>query len=163
MKRAIRYGRGFVEVNVSDDATVVKPLEAKIINNPNEALLELLADPIGSPPLAQIVAGHDDPDVCIVVSDFTRPLPYEDILPGLLAYLMEHGVRKERITILVATGMHRGSTDEERRELFGGVVDEFKIVDHDARDTESMVHASVSFESATRLRLPIDFPVLYFA
>ena len=139
MKTAIRYGRRFVDINVPDDAVVVNPLAVNVIADPKSALSELLADPTGSPPLQQILARHDGPEVCVVVSDFTRPLPYEDILPGLLGYLVEHGVKKERITLLIATGMHRGSTDGERRELFGDVVDQFRIVDHDSRDAESMV------------------------
>jgi lactate racemase len=139
MMAAIRYGRGFVEINVPDDATIVNSLDVKVIDDPKAVLSELLADPTGCPPLQQILAPHNDPEVCVVVSDFTRPLPYQDVLPGLLAHLLEQGVKKERITILIATGMHRASTDDERRELFGDVVDQFRIVDHDSRDADSMV------------------------
>ncbi len=61
------------------------------------------------------------------------------MIPAILEEL-EGIVRVEDVTVLVATGTHRGNTDAELREMFGDeVVDSVRIVNHDARDAASLV------------------------
>jgi len=75
--------------------------------------------------------------VAIAVSDITRPVPYRGengILSPLLRRLESTGIKKEKIKIIVATGMHRASTDEEKVEMYGKeVVEQYTLLDHDAR------------------------------
>src|SRR5207248_6031014 len=60
------------------------------------------------------------------------------ILPPVLACLESGGIPRERITILVATGTHRPSTSAELEEMVGpDIVQEYRIVNHDARDPET--------------------------
>jgi nickel-dependent lactate racemase len=68
--------------------------------------------------------------VAIAVSDITRPVPYKGesgILRPLLRRLETSGIRKENIKIIVATGMHRASSHEEKVEMYGQEVNLFKL------------------------------------
>jgi nickel-dependent lactate racemase len=69
------------------------------------------------------------------VSDITRPVPNATLLPPLLETLEAGGVRREDVTILIGTGLHRASRDEERRRMLGDAIPaSYRVVDHDARD-----------------------------
>ena len=50
--------------------------------DPQASLLEVLARPIGTPPLAELAKGRKD--ACIVICDITRPVPNEMILRPVL-------------------------------------------------------------------------------
>jgi nickel-dependent lactate racemase len=50
-------------------------------------------------------------------------------------YLEDCGIGRERMTILIASGLHRKMTDEEIRERFtASVADSVRVVNHDAFD-----------------------------
>ena len=79
----------------------------------------------------------------IVVSDITRPdVPYTgpaSILHPVLHTLETQGILPEHVTILVATGTHRASTQVEKMRMFGeDVVHRYPIVDHCATDTSTL-------------------------
>ena len=74
-------------------------------------------DPIGTPALRQIAQGRKD--ACILICDITRPVPNQTILGPVLKVLHEAGIPRERDLILVATGLHRPSTDAEKLEMLG--------------------------------------------
>jgi nickel-dependent lactate racemase len=51
-------------------------------------------------------------------------------------------VRPDDVTILIATGTHRASTDAERERMLGReIMDHYRVVDHDARDASSLASA----------------------
>jgi nickel-dependent lactate racemase len=109
-----------------------------------KAFEEAFLNPINSPPLEEIVRRKGKPpgemSAAIAVSDITRPVPYKGesgILHPLLRRLESSGIRKENIKIIVATGMHRASTLEEKVEMYGqGVVDQYTILDHDCENND---------------------------
>ena len=108
-----------------------------------EIVREAMAQPICSPRLAELA--KDKPDCVIIISDHTRPVPSRDILPPMIEELRE-GNPQIRITLLVATGFHRQTTEEElRRKLGNGLYEEFKdrIVIHDAHDPSTNVRLGV--------------------
>lgn len=74
-----------------------------------------LAEPIGTPPLAELAAGAGS--AAVVVSDVTRPCPSYRFLPALLAELAP--IAPERVSILFALGGHRAHTREEQVRLVG--------------------------------------------
>ena len=45
--------------------------------------------------------------ICIVISDSTRAVPTKIILEALLSEMENCSIKKEQITILIATGLHR--------------------------------------------------------
>jgi lactate racemase len=58
----------------------------------------------------------------------------------MLRELDAAGVRRENVTLLCATGLHRPSTDAERRKKLGdAIVESVKIVDHVATDPSQLV------------------------
>lgn len=80
--------------------------------------------------------------VVIVVSDSFRATAVDEILPTLLSMLLSEGVAEEAIHFLVATGTHRGPTDEEQRKILGvDVYNRFgqRLHVHDARDSDGCV------------------------
>ena len=77
--------------------------------------------------------------VAISVCDGTRPQPRRLVIPAILDELADL-VDLEDVVILVATGTHRGNTDDELRVMLGDdVVDSVRVVNHDARDEASLV------------------------
>ena len=75
----------------------------------------------------------------IIISDHTRPVPSKVILPPMLAELRE-GNPDIDITLLVATGCHRGTTDAELESKLGTeIFRNEKIVVHDATDPDSNI------------------------
>ena len=78
--------------------------------------------------------------VAIAVSDITRPVPYKGengILLPLLNRMESSGIPKQNIKIIVATGMHRASTHEEKVEMVGEeIVQQYTILDHDCENND---------------------------
>lgn len=91
------------------------------------ALVEqALANPIGTPPLRELAKGKKK--VTLVTSDHTRAVPSKLTLPILLREIRA-GNPEADITILIATGLHRPTTEEEQRRMFGdAIVDNEKIL-----------------------------------
>ena len=71
--------------------------------------------------------------------DITRPQP-RALQLAVLAEVMDGVVRDEDVVVLIATGTHRASTEDERLEMLGPeVLARWRVVDHDARDDASLV------------------------
>lgn len=88
-----------------------------------ELVEEALANPIGTPRLRELAKGKNK--VVIVTSDHTRAVPSKLTLPILLKEIRE-GNPDADVTILIATGLHRPTTEAEQRRMFGD-----EIVDHE--------------------------------
>ncbi len=135
MTTTLRYGREELRVELPDERVshVLRQRPLPTLDDPVAATRAALAQPIGAAPLAEIARGRRD--ACIVVSDLTRPVPNAVILPPILETLADAGLRSERITILIATGLHRPNTETELREMLGDEVLTWgcAIVNHDAR------------------------------
>lgn len=92
-----------------------------------------LAAPVGVPPLAELARGRRS--ACVLICDITRPVPNRLFLGPLLRTLLDAGVPRAGITVLVATGLHRPNEGAELRELVGDpwVLDTVTVANHDAR------------------------------
>lgn len=133
MELSFKYGTGQVTANIPDQnvAGVIMPHTGDHLPRVAEAVQEALANPVKSPPLAQLLRERAPRRVVIVVNDVTRPTPYRQLLPPLLSTLAEGGVDRNGITLLVATGAHRGNTPEENRHLFGAeIAAGYRIINH---------------------------------
>jgi nickel-dependent lactate racemase len=141
MKVYLPYGRQGLEVELPAQAQVLLPERVAALARPEEAIRQALRQPIGSPPLAELVRPADR--VAIVFSDITRPTPNHILLPAILAELPARGVPKENVALINATGMHRPNTREELIAMLGQeVVDGYRIVQHDARDRKQQTFLS---------------------
>ncbi len=93
-----------------------------------------LEHPIGTPRLSQLAQGKQK--VTIVTSDHTRAVPSKITLPLLLQEI-RRGNPAAEITIFIATGLHRPTTPEEQRRMFGDqIVDRERIVVNKAFEQE---------------------------
>jgi len=90
-----------------------------------------MAAPVDSPTLRDLAVGKKT--CTLIVSDHTRPVPSKDILPPMLEELRA-GNPDIQITLLVATGFHRLTTEAElRRKLGDEIFENETIVVHDCQ------------------------------
>ena len=106
-----------------------------------QLVLDALEHPVGSPRLRTLAEGKRK--IVIVTSDHTRAVPSKITLPLLLKEIRS-GNPDADITILIATGLHRPTTEEEQRRMFGDeIVDHEKIAINNAFDPEQFVELCV--------------------
>lgn len=137
METSLQYGKTTIPISILDRnlAGVIRAEDVPGLADPQGAIMAALANPIGTPSLREMASGHKGDKVVIIVNDVTRPTPYEHMLPPLLAELSAAGMRPEQITFVVATGIHRGNTDEENRKIFTDpIVREYCFVNHNCRE-----------------------------
>ena len=104
----------------------------------DELISEAMANPINSPSLSQLANGKKN--VVIIASDHTRPVPSKLIIPKMLEEI-RLGAPDAKITILIATGCHRGTTNEELISKFGKeIVENEEIYIHDCDEGEMLVN-----------------------
>ena len=102
-----------------------------------QLVLDALEHPVGSPRLRELA--KDKQKIVIVTSDHTRAVPSKITLPLLLKEIRS-GNPQADITILIATGLHRPTTEEEQRRMFGDeIVGHEKIAINNAFDPEQFV------------------------
>ncbi|MDQ3813491.1 MAG: nickel-dependent lactate racemase [Armatimonadota bacterium] len=135
MKLTLRYGRTGMPIDIPDDLDVqvlrLNPLPP--LENDAAALEDSLRAPIGCASLDRLARGRES--ACIVISDVTRPVPNEKILTALLSCLHDSGIHEDKITILVATGLHRPNEGPELEEMIGARIEKkYRVVNHVARD-----------------------------
>ena len=140
MKVTLPYGRKGLTCEIPN-ATVLSA-HVQGTGAPGADLVRAaMEQPIGSPRLAQLAEGKKT--ATIIISDHTRPVPSKDIIPSMLQQLRE-GNPDIQITLLVATGCHRGTTREELVSKLGEeIVEKENIVVHDAFDASSTVNIGV--------------------
>ena len=137
MKVKIACGKEWIEINIPDRAIVLEKREMNPIEQVEERIAESLEEPIESAPLKEIAKGKRD--ACVVISDVTRPVPNSVILPPLLHALEDGGINRDRIRILIATGMHRPNLGEELRQMVGDYVfNNYEILNHYSRREKDM-------------------------
>ena len=119
--------------NFAELITIEDPAMAQM----PEALISALEKPIGGAPLAELVRGRKK--IAIIIPDATRGVPVGQILPHVIELLLGEGIDPAAITIVVATGVHRGATPEEIEELLGPLPVEIKTINHDAFNREELV------------------------
>ncbi|MBC7252887.1 MAG: nickel-dependent lactate racemase [Actinobacteria bacterium] len=140
MKFSWEYGRGVQEFEVPDhlllgvvEGTAVEPLP-----DLRRALEEALENPVGSPPLAELVRSGDR--VAVACPDFHRLWVRARVwMPLLVGYLNRCGVRDRDITVIIANGTHAPPGYAGLRMILG---EDFppavKVVNHDARDEAAL-------------------------
>jgi nickel-dependent lactate racemase len=131
LKVKLDYGRTGLDVELPAER-VVGPLAIRDVpplTDPERAIATALNEPIGVSALRQIAQGRKD--ACILICDITRPVPNRTILRPLLDVLRQAGIPRDRTLILVATGLHRPSTEAEKLEMLGEkIVERYRVEDH---------------------------------
>lgn len=141
MQVNLAFGKTGITVNLPDGFRyrVLEARTAKPLAGWQGSLESALERPIGAPPLVELARGKSS--AAISVCDITRPAPNRLTLPPVLRQLEQAGIRRENITILIATGLHRAATESEMREICGEeVAAAYRVQNHDARNLASHRH-----------------------
>lgn len=143
MQVNLAYGRTGLMVDLpAAQTTVIEPTYVPGLPDQQGAIRNALRNPLGGgPSLRRLVKpGHL---VAISVCDVTRPMPSKTVLPVLLRELAH--VPANHVTILIATGTHRPNTPDELDEMLGpDIARNYRVVNHDAFDAETLEHAGES-------------------
>ncbi|MDX6751122.1 nickel-dependent lactate racemase [Geminicoccaceae bacterium 1502E] len=135
------YGKGTVRLTPPPGSrpTVIRKHVMPVLPDPAGAVREALARPVATPPLAELARGKRS--ACILICDITRPVPNGLFLRPMIETLMEAGVPREAISIVVATGLHRPNEGTELVELVGDpwVLDHVAVHNHFATRDEDHV------------------------
>ena len=143
------YGDGVLNVNLPDDATVIRhgvtyqdPPEV----DPWEETRKALENPLGMPPLRELAKAGDRVVIAFPdrVKGGSHPGAHRRVaIPIICEILQEVGVKLENISLICAMGLHRHNTRQELYEYLGkDVVDMFtpdRIFMHDAADSNGIV------------------------
>lgn len=144
MKVKIPYGKSHIEWNPPDEIIPV--------------LLQLKAIPVAKDQAKEVRSAIDNPieskkldnfkgikTVAIAIADLTRTVPHKIILSQIMEKLKKMGINPKDILLIVGTGLHRVSTEDEWEELVGQeVLDKVKIISHNAKDPEMIVNLGVT-------------------
>ena len=149
MKVNLAYGQGHLTVDLPDDrTTVIEPAHTPGLSDERMAVWAALDQPVGARPLrAWIKPGQR---VCILFTDLTRATPNERLIPWLLEYLQD--VPREAITLLNQLGTHRPNTTAElERMLTPTVVQQYRVVNHEPENPDSLVQLGTTRDGTPAL------------
>jgi lactate racemase len=134
----LAYGTDGLSVSLPARATtVVSPRPREAASDAAAVLRAAIDVPVAGPPLRSLL--RPGQRVAISVCDVTRPQP-RPLMLGKLMEAFDGIIRPEDVTVLIATGTHRGSSAEETRRLVGdAVLASWRVIDHDARDSRRLV------------------------
>ncbi|HWQ38544.1 MAG TPA: nickel-dependent lactate racemase [Burkholderiales bacterium] len=136
MRVELNYGKGALPVELDErwNVTVIRKPPMPVESDPQAAVRMALERPVSARPLAEEARGARS--ACVLICDITRPVPNTLLLAPLLHQLLEAGLRREKIVVLVATGLHRPNEGKELAELVGDrwVLESFRVENHFARN-----------------------------
>lgn len=136
----LRYGKGRMSLDLPASASVLIGPQIPALPDPGAAVREALKNPIGADPLQDVATRIKPKSVVITISDITRPVPNELLITAILESLNAAGVSDSACTVLIATGMHLPSTQEERDILLGKDLQKrIAVIDHESRKTDTHV------------------------
>ena len=138
----VPYGHQELEFAVAPwcDIDVLRSIPATPVTDLLMAAGAALGTPLASPRLrdlaaaARAAAAGRNARAVIAVTDLTRACPDDALVPPLLAELNAGGIPDADITVIVAVGLHRATTDAEKREKLGPVTDRVRVVDSNGND-----------------------------
>jgi nickel-dependent lactate racemase len=142
MRLRLDYGTDGLDVDLPEErVTVIEPVFHAGVPDPHAALVQSLRTPIGRPALRELVKPGQT--VAISVCDITRPQPRAEMIRALIEEMP--GVRREDVTILIATGTHRINTPAELERMLGAdLLRQFTVINHDSRDDASLADVGVT-------------------
>jgi nickel-dependent lactate racemase len=143
MRIDLAYGKTGLPLELDDPLhiTVVRPAFVPGLPDPAAAVRAALREPIGSPPLRELV--RPGSRVGVVFSDITRPAPHPLLLSAVLEIL--DAVPNVEIVLFNALGTHRPNTEAELRGMIGDAIFERRrIVQNEPFDPSTQVRAGVT-------------------
>ncbi|HYI92624.1 MAG TPA: nickel-dependent lactate racemase [Bryobacteraceae bacterium] len=135
MRTQFAFGKTGIALDLPEgfDYKVLEARSASPLPDQLGAIEAAMDDPIAGAALSALAKGKKT--VAISVCDITRPAPNKVVLPPLLKRLHGAGIRREDVTILIATGLHRLATAKELDEILSPeIAAAYPIVNHNARE-----------------------------
>lgn len=152
----LRYGTSGLDVHLPSRAqpTFIGKRALPKLRDQNAAVRQALERPVAAPPYRELARGRRS--ACILICDITRPVPNRLFLRPLIEGLLDGGVPRERITVLVATGLHRPNEGAELAEVVGDpwVFETVRVENHFARDDSA--HLDLGFTPTLRTPVKLD-------
>lgn len=132
------------EVQSEDLLHILKPRHADPIIDVHQKCIEALKNPIGTLPLEKIIKPGEK--ILFIVSDITRAwIRTNQFLIHIINYLNDMGIPDQDISVLIALGTHRPSTEEEKQLIVGDeIYNRITIYDHDCFDSEQLAYLGTS-------------------
>ena len=120
-KHELSFGKSTVQMILEPNvrATVIRKNPTVVPNSPSDLLEAALDHPVGGDKCTIESVAKGQQTACILICDITRPVPNHLFLRPVVDRLMKAGIQLEKITILVATGLHRPNLGPELEELIG--------------------------------------------
>lgn len=134
------YGSQRLSFSIPRDnlLAIAEPGEVTPAADVTAAVLRALREPVGTPPLREMV--RPGQKVLIIIDDNTRPTPQHQILPPLLEEIAA-AAADVQVQLLIATGTHRPLTPNEiRRKVGAEVAGRYPIVNHAWNDEQQLVY-----------------------
>lgn len=133
------YGKRSVQIRVPGHARVVSPPVTASVKDAKVEIRRAMEHPIGCPPLRQLAQGKSD--AVVVINDVTRPAPTALMVREILSELGVAGINYDKVTLLIATGNHRGSSSKEIIEMVGqDLFSKLRILNHDCQDDSNLIY-----------------------
>lgn len=149
------YGKGTIDVAPPDGCVphVIEKRPMPVLADPAAAIEASLDEPVGISSLGEHAKGMRS--ACILICDITRPVPNGLFLRPLIERLIDAGVPRERIDVVVATGLHRPNENDELAELVGDpwVLENVRVGNHFATRDEEHVMVGRTRGRGTVVRL----------
>ncbi|MFX1478290.1 MAG: nickel-dependent lactate racemase [Promethearchaeota archaeon] len=163
MKEKIKfsYGKDGLEISLEPDwnTTILHPTVQKVLIDPIKEIKQAIRHPLEGESLNKIIKNRSEKkQICIVVSDATRPVPSHIILQALMEELNECGIKDDQIVVIIATGLHRSSREEELTRILGKYLKKrLNVINHVASDKSSLKYLGV-----TKEKIPIFLNKYYY-
>lgn len=141
MRIEFAFGRSGLPLELPDQFTyrLLEARSANPVDDQGQAIERALDNPLGGRDLRSLASSARS--AAISVCDITRPAPNRLVLPFVLRRLEEAGIARDRITILIATGLHRPATQAEIEEILGPeIAGAYEVVNHNAREISEHRH-----------------------
>ncbi|MHA2391283.1 MAG: nickel-dependent lactate racemase family protein [Promethearchaeota archaeon] len=136
------YGKKGLDVCLDSrwNIAIIRPNVQQSIADPVTAIREAINNPTESKSLYEIMNNKSNLNkICIVVSDATRPVPSHIILDALIKELNDLGIQDDKIVVLIATGLHRPSRENELKRILGDQLrNRLKVINHVATEKSSL-------------------------
>ncbi len=135
----LAYGRDRIAFNFDEDRFQI--LTSNSTNRPALTDFEIgnaLDNPIASDSLEKLLSVGGS--VLIVASDATRATASAQIINLVVRRIIQQGIAPGDITIVIATGIHRPTTQSEKQELLTPFITQrINVLDHDALNQSQLM------------------------
>jgi nickel-dependent lactate racemase len=136
----VPYGKGIAVASLPDrlQAEIIAPREVDPAPDPIATVNHALDHPLGGKRLADFVGATS---AAIAINDKTRPVPLAQLLPPLLDRLKKLGIPQDKITLVIASGVHPIMPVEQYRWILPeAIIAAHPIVCHNSDDEASLVN-----------------------